>query len=393
MPLLFKLARTPLIIFGNKKIDELPKLVIKYGSEILIITGSKSFSSYEQSYRILFAIEKEGIKIHHVIVSGEPSPELIDNIVDNHRNKNIKLVIAWGGGSVIDTGKAVSAMLLINNSVMDYIENVGCGIIHPGIKVPFIAIPTTSGTGSEASKNAVLSKIGKQGFKNSLRHDNFIPDVAIIDPELMLKCPPDITAACGMDALTQLMESYLSPEASPITDAIAFSGIEHIKSSIARAYYDGHSDIEARNSMAYASLMSGITLGNTGLGLVHGFASSIGGMHNIPHGVICGTLLSETTSSNIKKLISECGENHPSLIKYAKLGALLSDYKSDNIINNCNNLINILNIFINQFNIPLLSNYGVRIEDIAAIISLTENKNNPIKLSSLEMKNIIEKRL
>ena len=180
-------------------------------------------------------------------------------------------------------------MLPLSDGIINYLE--GVELNPPGSTVSFIAVPTTAGTGSEATKNAVISSIGESGFKKSLRHDNFIPDIAVIDPQLMLSCPETLTAACGLDAIAQLLESYVSSKSNPITDALAFDALTKAIPAFEVAVKDGHKNLEARASMAYGALISGITLANAGLGIVHGFASPIGGFFDIPHGVVCGTLL------------------------------------------------------------------------------------------------------
>ena len=228
------------------------------------------------------------------------SPGLIDSVVRESSDKKYDLVVAIGGGSVIDAGKAISAMMYKTDSLTDFLEVVGHKE-HPGTKLPFIAVPTTSGTGSEATKNSVISEVGKEGFKRSLRHDNIVPDIALVDPELTLSCSPEITAASGMDCFTQLTEAYISDKSNQYTDALAIEGLRSVKASLVKSYIDG-GDIEARTGMSFAALTSGICLANAGLGVVHGFASSVGGMYNIPHGLVCGTLMAVSNKINVREL-------------------------------------------------------------------------------------------
>ena len=252
----------------------------------------------------------KNIEYKLISIPGEPSPEDIDNAVKSLDNEGIDLVVGIGGGSVLDAGKAISAMMHKPESVVRFLEGVG-DMEHPGTKLPYIAIPTTSGTGSEATKNAVISKIGINGFKKSLRHDNLVPEIALIDPELTLNCPPEITAASGMDCFTQLTEAYLSDKSNEYTDALAMEGLKAIKLSLKRCCADGQ-DIEARTGMSFAALTSGICLANAGLGVVHGFASSVGGMYNIPHGLVCGTLMAKSNEINVRELRKNPG-NHDCL--------------------------------------------------------------------------------
>ncbi|MFW5821277.1 MAG: iron-containing alcohol dehydrogenase, partial [Bacteroidota bacterium] len=281
----FKFARLPEIVFGNGRLSELPAIIKSFGDPVLLITGRESFIKSDRGMELLKSLEENNISFFRISIPGEPSPSNVDEAVETYRDMNIKLVIAIGGGSVLDAGKAISAMLTVQESVKHYLEGVG-NKEHPGTKLPFIAMPTTSGTGSEATKNAVISEIGPGGFKKSLRHDNFVPNIAILDPVLTLACPPSITAASGMDCFTQLTEAFLSNRSSAYTDAFAREGLQAIRSSLIRAVMNG-SDLEARAGMSFAALNSGVCLANAGLGTVHGFAGVIGGKFDIPHGLVC----------------------------------------------------------------------------------------------------------
>jgi len=220
----FSFARMPEIHFGPGRRSLLPRLIARYGRNVLLVTGSASFARSPRYQALTDELAKAGIRIVHCSVSGEPSPDFVDATVASVRGEEFACVVGIGGGSALDAGKAISAMLPLGDSVVPYLECVDSRK-HDGRKVPYIAVPTSSGTGAEATKNAVLSNIGADGYKSSLRHDNFVPDVALLDPEFTLTCPADVTAACGLDALTQLLEAYVSSKASPMTDALALSGL------------------------------------------------------------------------------------------------------------------------------------------------------------------------
>ena len=259
----FQFAKIPTIYFGNGKIALLPEIASAYGSRLVIVTGKKSFLKSKQSEILFDNLKKNSFPWRIVSISGEPTPEIIDNAINEIGDEKIDLIVAIGGGSVIDAGKAISAMLYKNESVIDFLEGIGIKN-HSGTKVPFIGIPTTAGTGSEATKNAVISRIGKNGFKRSLRHDNFVPDIALVDPELTISCENSVTIASGMDCFTQLTEAYLSTKSNPYTDALVLEGIKAIKKSFERCYTYSD-DLEARSGMSFAALTSGICLANAGL--------------------------------------------------------------------------------------------------------------------------------
>ena len=333
---------------------------------------------------------KLGIQVQTVHIAAEPSPELIDTITADLSGDNIDLVIAIGGGSTLDGGKAISVMLAEGGNVNRFLEGIGTKT-PSGRKIPFIAIPTTSGTGSEATSNAVISSIGPQGFKSSLRHDNFIPDLALIDPSLTLSCPQKLTVACSMDCFTQLVEGYLSTNSSSLTDALALDGIRALHRSL-RLVCDNGSDLPARTDLSYAAMLSGVILCNSGLGTVHGFASVIGGLFDIPHGVICGTLMAPANALTLKNIRQHPGA-HPALAKYTKLGKIWSNQtnKTDIWYQDC--FIDELERLTNELNIAKLSDYGVTAGDITDIVAKTGNKYNPAQLTREELATILDRRI
>lgn len=378
----FNLAPTPKIIFGIGKLLSLPKVIIAFGRSVLFVTGKESFINSEKWCLIRSQFIKEKINWKNITVDTEPSPKLIDDNVAEISRQSIDVVVAIGGGSVIDAGKAISAMIMEKDLISNYLE--GLGNKQPsGNKVPFIAIPTTSGTGSEATKNAVLSDVGKDGFKKSLRHDNFVPNVALIDPSLTLSCPKSITVQSGMDAFTQLLESYVSTKSNAFTDSLAMDGIRLLRNGLHQAVIDG-SNIIAREKMSYSSLISGITLANAGLGTIHGFASSIGGFINIPHGLVCAKLMGPVNKITVEKLISQKSNEH-ALYKYARVGQLFNRNKNRSDGYNIDLLLDTIMHWTTEFSIRGFSEFGLNESDFRKIISKTGNKNNPIELDDDEM--------
>lgn len=391
----FTFSGVPRILFGRGASHRVGRVLGEIASRVLIVTGASSLERSGEWGLLVDRLSEASIRHDRVIVRGEPSPDLVDDTVSRFRDKGIQAVLAVGGGSVVDAGKAISAMLPQDTSVYEYLEGIG-NRKHNGQKVPFVAVPTTSGTGSEATRNAVLSKVGPQGFKRSIRHDRFVPDVAVIDPELVLSCPPEISSACGMDAFTQLLESYVSTQASPFTDCLAQSGISHVKDSLIPVCTGQGNSVEKRASMAYASLVSGITLANAGLGIVHGLASAIGGFFSIPHGVVCGTLVGAETRVNIERLRrQEEGVGRIALGKYARIGALLyeREYRDEDVEICCDLLLETLDRWIEILGIPRLGKYGVRSSDLGRVVEAADNKNNPVRLDEDDIMRLMLMRL
>ncbi|ACF11574.1 iron-containing alcohol dehydrogenase [Chlorobaculum parvum NCIB 8327] len=388
----FSILPLPRIHFGAGKLSCLPSSVSAYGRTLLLVTGRSTLRRSEAASGLLEEFHRSGIEVELLEVAGEPSPELIDHAVELGRKRPFDAVAAIGGGSVLDAGKAISGMLLQHHSVERFIEGRPGVLLHDGRKVPFIAVPTTSGTGSEVTNNSVISRVGPGGFKRSLRHPAFVPDVAIIDPELMVSLPREVTVSTGMDAFTQLLEAYLSPFASAYTDALCCSGLEHFARSFEAASGDGAASVAVRADMAYAALMSGIALANAGLGIVHGFASSVGGLFDIPHGTLCATLLAEATRENIRQLQAK-GEPSVGLSKFANAARILTGKSFSSEAEACEQLVAKLEAWQEQFAFPRLGEFGMSEEDFEEIIATTRSKSNAAPLDAAAMRRILAARV
>lgn len=375
------LPKTPETYFGAGKISQLPELIQRFGRRVLLVTGGASFSNSAHYTQLMTALEHFDVEQHHV--THEPSPDDVDSVA---RHSHADVVVAIGGGSVLDAGKAIAAMIPVAQPVEHYLEGVG-HLTHPGTRRGFIAVPTTAGTGSEATNNAVISKVGPGGFKRSLRHDNFLPDIALIDPVLTVSCPLSVTATSGMDAFTQLLESYLSDGGNNVTDAMALEGLACIRDGLFRAYRNGE-DLEARTNMSLAAYLSGIALATAGLGLVHGFASSIGGLFAIPHGVICSRLMGPCNMYTVRRL-REIDSSGDALIKYAKVGRLFSKDGSHPDHYYVDALVDLIYQYTDVMQIADLGNYGVAQSDVAGIAAVTDNKRNPVPLNNEDKQAIL----
>lgn len=387
----FDQARIPRIIFGAGKAKYIHAILSEYGSNVLLITGKQSFLQSEHWDRLSLHFEEARIRWSQEVIDKEPTPKMVDGCVSRYSQENIDAVLAIGGGSVLDAGKAVSAMLRMSGSVKEYLE--GIGTKKPdGKKIPFVAVPTTAGTGSETTKNAVISEVGRDGYKRSLRHDNYVPDIALVDPELSLLCPKEVTAFSGMDAFTQLLESYVSTGATQFTDAIALDALVLVSRFLPRVVEHGADDLEARGAIAYAAMISGITLANAGLGVVHGFASSVGGHFDIPHGLICGTLMGPSNRITLEKLL-EGNQPTEALSKYAAVGRLFTQKQGASEEYYAKVLVDVIDQWTYDFGISKLSDHGMRSQDIDWIAPITSNKNNPVKLDIESLGRILADRL
>ncbi len=396
VPAAFDVAGLPRIVFGPGRISELAGLVAPLGRRVLLVTGARSFRAGPHWAPLVDSLKKNG-ELWDLVVAGEPSPELVDEAVAAFRPHAIEVVVAIGGGSVLDAGKAIAGLLPFGNSVLDHLEGVGRGVPYTGPALPFVAVPTTAGTGSEATKNAVLSRRGQDGFKKSFRHETLVPRVALVDPELLAGCPPEQMAANGMDALTQLLESYVSTRASAFTDALARDGLARVAAGFEAAWRGGDSEAAraGRAAMAYGALLSGITLAQAGLGSVHGIASPLGAFFPVPHGVACGTLVAEATRVNIAAL-RERMPDAPALAHYAEAGRILTSRPELDRDDALAALVDHLAAWAEHMDMPRLGRYGITEADVPRIVAESRGnsmKTNPVELTDTEIAQVITARL
>lgn len=391
----YSIARLPRIEFGSGKFGSIAKLAAGYGKNILLVTGAVSFLKTEHWQKLQTQFKKYDLGFDTVNINGEPSPEMVDDAVRKFANHNIEVVIGIGGGSTLDAAKAIAGLLKVNRSVMDYLEGVGPELKYEGPSVPLIAVPTTAGTGSEATKNAVLSKQGANGFKKSFRDDKLVAEYAIVDPDLLTTCPKQVIAANGMDALTQLIESYISLQANAFNDALCISGLVAARDGLLALYNSEGQDKTARERMAYASMISGISLAQTGLGSVHGLASPLGAYYPIPHGVVCGTLVSIATEININAM-SQREPNNPALQKYAHISEILCQIQHPSNEDAWQRLIELLHLWTIDLNLEKLSHFGLQTAGLDKVVANSRGssmKTNPIVLTDKEIKAILVERL
>jgi len=391
----FSIGRIPKIEFGSGVYKLLPSCILKHGANVLLVTGARSFLDSTHWQWLKKEARQQNIQIKVECIETEPSPERVDQIVQKHRSGGIDVVLGIGGGSPLDAAKAVAGLLVNGASVTDYLEGVGPELPYEGPATPFIAVPTTAGTGSECTKNAVLSVQNRNGYKKSFRDEALIADTAIVDPELLISCPQSQIAANGMDAFTQLLESYTSLRANAFTDALAINGLQGVKESLLFWYKHvsepPHITAAARENMAYGSMLSGVTLAQVGLGSVHGLASPLGAFFPIPHGVVCGTLVAEATAMNIKAMRQREPTN-AALIKYKKLACLLCDDPAAE----AEDLVKLLLDWTIQLELPVLQQFGIKPSDLQFIVQHARGSSmqtNPILLSDDELLSILKNRL
>lgn len=378
----FEFASASKIIFGNKSITQLGAIAASLGKKVFIVTGSD-----EKRYaKITAGLDVQKLPYVLFPVTGEPTLDIIRNGIREARFSECDLVVGIGGGSAIDTGKAVSAMLSNPGDPLDYLEIIGQGKSLQHQAIAFIAVPTTAGTGAEVTKNAVISS-PQHRVKASLRSNLMLPRVALIDPELTYALPSDITATTGLDALTQLIEPFVSIKANPFTDVFCRDGIQRAVRSLMRACIDGN-DVAARCDMSMASLFGGLALANGGLGAVHGLAGPIGGMFPAPHGAICARLLPEVLMINFRALSLRAPQS-PHISRFVETAHMLTGNQSSTV----QDAYLWLRDLCDSLHIHSLSVYGLTPGDFEVLIEKSKTsgsmRGNPITLNDEEIIEIL----
>jgi alcohol dehydrogenase class IV len=392
----FRLGRLPRVTFGPGSIDRLAEIAAAHGHRALLVTGARSLAASGRLEDIRQRLAKGHVGVAGPVgIPGEPSPSMIDGAVDQWRASDIEVVIGIGGGSTLDAAKAIAGLLRTGTSITDHLEGVGPGLPYPGPAVPLVAVPTTAGTGSEATRNAVISEGGPDGYKRSFRDERLVAADAVVDPDLLAGLPRDVIAANGMDAVTQLLEAYVSLRAAPVTDALAIAGLEAASNALIAWHADpeGPDAPGGRSRMAYAALLSGICLAHAGLGAVHGLASPLGAQLPVPHGAACGATLAAVTAVNISAL-ADRAPGSTALARYATLGRVLAELPpgtSDREARSA--LVATLTTWTARLEIPRLRTFGLTESHIPAVVADARGssmRTNPIVLTDEELTAILD---
>lgn len=382
----FEFATARRIVFGPGTLSEVASMAVEMGRRPLVVTGQ----SGDRAVPLMHALEKLGMEITRFQVLAEPTIDMALGVVQKARQAACDLVIGIGGGSVIDTGKVAAALITNSGQLMDYLEIIGNAQPLECAAAPYIAIPTTAGTGSEVTRNAVLGS-PEHRVKVSMRSPFMLPDLAVVDPELTVSLPPSITASTGLDALTQLMEAFVSSHANAMTDGICREGLLRAAESLQRVYENG-SDRKAREDMCLASLFSGFALANAKLGAVHGIAGPLGGMVSGAHGAICAGLLPYVMEMNIKALRTRAADS-PALERYNELACILTQRSNAN----AKDAIAWVKNLCQTLQVESLAHLGLNKADLPAVVAKSQisssMQGNPIRLTEDELMEILHNAL
>ncbi len=380
MGLNFEFATSSKIIFGTGSAKKVPGIISRLGNKVFLVAGKNDERAKSLTDNIP---QNTQVTVFRII--SEPTTIIINKGIKTARENGCNVVVGFGGGSVVDAAKAIAALVPNPGELSDYLEVIGLGYPLKEKPLPVIAIPTTSGTGAEVTKNSVI-KSEEHKVKVSLRSDFMYPDFAIVDPELMVSMPPQITASTGVDALTHLLETFVSHQSNPFIDMFCEEGMKRISNALEKAYENGD-DLQAREEMAMASLLGGMTLANVKLGAVHGFAGPVGGMFPAPHGIICARFLPAVMEMNMEVLKAQ----NSSLSKYDRIAKILIGNKKAKAQDGIIWVENLLD----KLNMPSLSEYGINNKYFPELVNKAKKsssmKGNPVTLSDEQLMWILEK--
>jgi alcohol dehydrogenase class IV len=382
----FDLAVPTDVRFGAGRVSEVPQALVELGANrVMVITGRTT----SRADAIRSTLNEVGISTVVFGVAAEPSIERVRAAVALLAEAGCDAVLGFGGGSALDVAKAAAVLATSGSDPMDHLEVIGAGRPIERAGLPCVAVPTTAGTGSEVTRNSVLSG---SGVKASLRSPLMLPKVALVDPDLLVGVPKPTIAASGMDALSQLIEPLLSLRANPFTDALARDGIRRSARSLSRAYQEGMDDPGVREDLALASLFGGVCLANSGLGAVHGLAAAAGARLSAPHGAVCAAVLAAAMDVNLRAL-RERAPGHSALGRMDEVAALLTD-RSDATPEDA---IVWLEELTSALSIPGLASYGLDQDQISAVVAAAQKassmRGNPIELSDEEVSEIVTRSL
>jgi alcohol dehydrogenase class IV len=391
----FTLGRLPRITFGPGAIGAVPGLVAGHGRRVLLVTGRGSFAASGRLAALEAGLADAQVQlVGRASVASEPGPDDIDMAVAAWGSAGVEVVLGIGGGSAIDAAKAIAGLLGTGDPVRAFLEGFPGQRPYHGPAVPVVAVPTTAGTGSEATRNAVISLRGPEGFKRSFRDEQLVPADAVVDPDLLTGLPLPAIAFNGLDALTQLLESYVSQRAGPLTDALALDGLAAIRDGLVAWHREpeGPSAGAARARTAYGALLSGICLANAGLGAVHGLAAPLGGLLPIPHGAACGAILWQTTAATITAL-TEREPGSPALARYATLGRLLGELPAGTTDEAARTgLVRTLRDWTAVLGTPGLASFGLTDEGVRVVVTGARGssmRTHPVTLTDDELAGIL----
>lgn len=379
---MFEFCTAPRIVFGRGEIGRIGTLACQMGKRAVVVRGGDHLDRSGTMTRVSASLEAAGVHFVQHVVVGEPEVTVIDEALATARESGCDVVVGLGGGSALDAAKAVAGLLTMGGAALDYMEVVGRGQPIDRPAAPLIAVPTTAGTGTEVTRNAVLAYEPRQ-FKASMRSPHLIPRVALVDPQLTDSVPPEVTASTGLDALTQVIEPHVSKNANPLTDALSLEGIRRAARALPRAHAVG-SDTEARDDMALASLLGGMCLANAGLGAVHGFAAPLGAMFPVPHGTACAVLLPHVMQANVAALRAT-DRQHPVLARYANVGRALTGEAHESDDHAIDAGLAFLRQLVLALEVPGLATFGLERDDVAPLVQAARKassmKYNPVTLS------------